>query len=70
MNTLSKLLEISSRIEHLEKSAEWIAKETVHTDNTVSQTGSLICAIADDVQERITELVRKLEELNNLGLLH
>ena len=69
MKTMDKLLEISSRIEHLESAAEWIARETVHTDNTVSQTGTLICAIADDIQSRITDLVRRLEEINDLGLL-
>jgi hypothetical protein len=69
MKTLDRLLEISSRIEHLENAAEWIARETVHTDNTVSQTGTLICAIAEDIQARITELVKQLEEINNLGTL-
>jgi hypothetical protein len=70
MKTLDKLLEISSRIEHLENAAEWITRNTVHTDSTVSQTGTLICVIADDIQARITELVKKLEEISELGPLH
>ncbi len=62
MHTLNRLLEITSRIEHLETAAEWIAKETVHTDNGVSQTGTLICVLADDLRERICALVRELED--------
>lgn len=61
MASLNKLLEISSRIEHLENSAEWIAKETIHTDNAISQTSSLICVLADEVRTRILELVEELE---------
>lgn len=61
MNTLDKLLNISSRIEHLESAAEWIAKETIHTDSGISQTGTLICVLADEVREAIYELARELE---------
>lgn len=70
MKTVDKLIEISSRIQHLENAAEWIAKETVHNDGAVSQTATMIYAIADDVQGRVTELVKKLEEINQLGPLH
>ena len=64
MDTMNKLLEISSRLEHLESAAEWITRETVHTDNTVSQTGSLICVLVDDLRERVCKLVRELEDKN------
>ena len=70
MKTINKLLEISSRIEHLEKSAEWIAKETATKDSAVSQTATMIYALADDVQERVTQLVKKLEEINDMGPLN
>lgn len=70
METLTRLLEIASRIEHLESAAEWIAKETVHTDNGVSQTGTLICVLADDVRERICALVKELEQTNPFQKLH
>ncbi len=70
MNTMQRLLEIASRLEHLEGVAEWIAREMVHTDPSVSQTGTLICTIADDVQARITDLVRELEELGHLDPMH
>lgn len=63
MRTIDKLIEISSRLEHIETSAEWIARESVHSDNVVSQTGTLICVLADDLKERIYSLVRELEEM-------
>lgn len=61
MRTIDKLIEISERIDHLEQSAEWIARETVHSDQSVSQTGTLICVLADDVRTRLCELVKELE---------
>jgi hypothetical protein len=62
MKTVDKLLDISSRLEHLESAAEWIARETVQTDNSLSQTGTLICVLAEDLRERLFTLVRELEE--------
>lgn len=62
MDTLGKLMDISSRLEHLESAAEWITRETVHTDNSISQTGTLICVLADDLRERVCSLVKELEE--------
>ncbi len=62
MDTLERLMQISSRIEQLESAAEWIARETVHSDNSMSQTGTLICVLADDVRERIYSLVKELED--------
>ena len=61
MDTVNKLLEISSRLEHLEGAAEWITKESVHSDNVISQTGTLILTIADDLREKIYTIVRELE---------
>ncbi len=62
MKTTDMLVDISSRLEHLENAAEWIAKEAIHTDNAISQSGTLICVLADEVRERIFELVQELEE--------
>lgn len=70
METLQRLLEISSRIEHLESAAQWVARETVHSDNTVSQTGTLISVLADDIRERIYALVKELEEFTELDKFH
>lgn len=66
MQTIDKLLDITSRLEHIEHSAEWIARETVHADNSVSQTGTLIGVLADDIREKIYSLVKELESLANL----
>jgi len=74
MNTVNRILEITSRIEHLETAAEWIARETVHTDNTISQTSTLICVIADELRERVCTLVKQMEahmaEVEQRGPLH
>lgn len=67
MKTVNKLMEISSRLEHLEAAAEWITKETVHSDNTLCQTGTLIMTLADDIRERMLELVRELETMRSEG---
>lgn len=61
METMRQLTEITSRIEHLENSSEWIARETVHSDNAVSQTATLITVLIDDLRERILHLVTDLE---------
>ncbi len=61
MDTLDKLLDISSRLDHLETAAEWIAKESIHTDNGVSQTSTLICVLADEIRERVFNLAQELE---------
>ena len=62
MNTMDKLLEISSRLEHLENCAEWIARETVHCDNGVSQTGTLICVLTDEIREKLCTFMREVED--------
>ncbi len=67
MDTVEKLIEITSRIEHLETAAEWVAKETVHSDNGVSQTGTLICVLADEIRQKLFDLVKNLEEGMLLG---
>ncbi len=70
MHTLDELLDIAERLEHLEHSAEWIARNTANTDNTVCQTATLILTLADDVQGRITELVKRLEEIARVDLIN
>ncbi|MGI6525749.1 MAG: hypothetical protein ACOX2O_10760 [Bdellovibrionota bacterium] len=61
MDTVTELLQISSRLEHLENAAEWITRETVHSDAAVSQTGTLITVLADELREKIYNLVHDLE---------
>lgn len=47
-DTVERLMDITSRLEHLEQSAEWIARETVNNDSGVSQTSTLILVLADE----------------------
>lgn len=61
--SMEKLLDITSRLDHLEASAEWIARETVHKDSAVSQTGTLIMVLVDDLRDRVCALVKEFEEL-------
>ena len=67
---MDQILEIASRLDHLGSCAEWIARETVHTDNSVSQTGTLMSVLAEDIRERITALVAELEQLSEFGNSH
>lgn len=70
MNTLAQVLEIASRLDHLGTCAEWIARETVHTDNGVSQTGTLISVLTEDIREKINALVTELEQLSEVEQSH
>lgn len=70
MDVMNRLLDISSRLDHLESAAEWIAKETVHTDNGISQTGTLITVLADQLRNQICTLVRDLENGFDHSMLH
>ncbi|MCB0331743.1 MAG: hypothetical protein KDD70_18870 [Bdellovibrionales bacterium] len=62
MDTLTRLMEISSRLDHLENIAEWISRETVNADGGLSQSGTLICVLADEVREAIYEMAKSFEE--------
>jgi hypothetical protein len=70
MNTINKMQEISSRIELLEQSAQWIAKESIHSDNAISQTGTLITALADEIREKLFDLVKLLEKKIEISGYH
>jgi hypothetical protein len=70
MSTMDQILEIASRLDHLGSCAEWIARETVHTDNALSQTGTLMSVLAEDIRERITNLVAELEQLAQFDSSH
>jgi len=70
MSTMDQILEIASRLDHLGTCAEWIARETVHTDNAVSQTGTLMSVLAEDIREKITALVAELEQLAEFDNSH
>ena len=70
MNTLARVLEIASRLDHLGTCAEWIARETVHTDNSISQTGTLISVLTEDIREKLTALISELEQISEMGESH
>lgn len=61
MDTVDKIITINSRLEHLESAAEWISRETVHSDNTVSQTSTLIQVLVDDIREKVFAVIRDFE---------
>jgi hypothetical protein len=62
MDTVGKLQEISLRLDHMQSSGEWLARSLVHQDSAASQTGTLICVLADDIRQRLLELVTELEK--------
>ena len=66
MDTLTRLMDISSRLDHLENVAEWIARETVNDDGGLSQSGTLICVLTDEVREAIFELAKSFEETREI----
>ncbi len=70
MSTMDQIIEIASRLDHLGTCAEWIARETVHTDNALSQTGTLMSVLSEDIRDRITNLVAELEQLAELEASH
>jgi hypothetical protein len=70
MDTVERLLEITSRLEHLEISADWITRETVHSDNAISQTSTLIGVLAEEIRERVCTLIRQLETRASLKDMH
>lgn len=70
MSTMDQILEIASRLDHLSTCAEWVARETVHTDNSLSQTGTLMSVLAEDIREKITALVAELEHEREFDTSH
>lgn len=67
VGTMTKVLEITGRLDHLSNCADWIARETVHTDNTLSQTGTLMAVMVEDLRDRISELVVELQTIALTG---
>jgi len=66
MDTISKIQEISMRLDQLENTGEWLARALVHKDSSGSQAGSMIMALAEDVREMVLELVGDLEQAAEL----
>ncbi len=62
MDTIRRLQELSERIDHIEHSGEWLSNAMEDYDGPVSQTGSLISSLAEDIRYRLIELVTELEK--------
>ncbi len=62
MDSLEKLQEITLRLDHLEEAGDWLARALVHVDGAASHTGSLVTVLADDIRNRIIELISELEK--------
>jgi hypothetical protein len=62
MNTLTKLEELSLRLDHLDNTGEWLSEALAGKDDVVAQSGKLVCSIVEDVRYRLLELVTELEK--------
>lgn len=62
MDSLSKLQEISLRLEQVESAGDWLARTLVHVDSAASHTGSLVSLLAEDIRERILNLITEIEQ--------
>ncbi len=67
-DSIDTLVDISSRLDQIEQSAEWISRDMVQKDPCISQTGTLIGVIASDIREKICALVEKLEDTIDMSL--
>ena len=68
MNTVEKLHELSERIDHLQYLAEWVTRETTHSDNTVSQTATLLTVISEEIREKVCEVVTEFEKFASVNV--
>jgi hypothetical protein len=54
---------IQSRLQQIDSVGEWIARETVHNDLAISQSGSYLCAMTSDLQMRVESLIVELQDI-------
>ena len=62
VDSVDKLHDISLRLEQIESAGEWIARTLVHTDSGACQAGTLVSVLAEDVRQRLLDLVTELEK--------
>lgn len=62
MSHVEKLHDISLRLDQLENTGDWLARALVHKDGAASQAGSLITVLAQDIRDRVLELITTLEK--------
>ncbi len=61
MDTISKLQEISLRLDQIDQTSDWLAQCLEELDPAMSQAGTMVAALSDDVRMRVLELVSELE---------
>ena len=61
MDTISKLQEISLRLDQIDQTAEWLSQSLEERDPAMAQAGTLMSALSDDIRLRVLELVSELE---------
>lgn len=62
MDTMTKLQELSLRLDHLENSGDWLSRTMCDRDDVAAQTGTLVVKLAEDIRYRMLELVTELEK--------
>ena len=66
MDIFAELEIIQSRLQQIDSVGEWIARETVHQDIALSQSGSYLCAMTSDLQMRVESLIVELQDIVKL----
>ena len=61
MDTVSKLQDISLRLDQLDQSGEWLSECLAEIDPAAAQAGAMISALSDDLRSRVLDLVADLE---------
>ena len=61
MDTVSRLQEISLRLDHLDSMGELLNNSLAGTDPSLAQTAALISTLAEDIRLRLLETVKELE---------
>jgi hypothetical protein len=63
LDIFAELEIIQSRLQQIDSVGEWIARETVHQDAAISQSGSFLCAMTSDLQMRVESLIVELQDI-------
>ena len=59
---MRRLQELSLRLDQIESSAEWVSQVMEGKDTPLANTGTLISSLAEDIRNRMLELVTELEK--------
>ena len=61
-HALSKVQEICLRLDHLESAGDWLSRALVHSDAAGSHTGTLVTVLAEEIREKLLDLVAEIEK--------